>query len=119
MHSQINFACHDKVRIGGYWICDPLRIVDLANEYRRNNIKPKRRRKKDQPYTCVVYTSGRNEIEFGEQYFDYLRSRQDEMHSVQVNDLLACEIHVFAPNAQVGFCCYAANRSCFSGIFIL
>ena len=118
MHSQINFANHDKVRIGGYWICDPLRIVALANEYRRNS-KPKRRKKKDQPYTCVVYASGGNEIEFGEQYFDYLLSRQEEQRSVQVDDLLACEIHIFAPNMQVGLCYLCSHQRCFSGFVIL
>jgi hypothetical protein len=72
-----------------------MRIVSLANEYRRNS-KPKRRGKKDQT-ACVVYVSGVNEIEFGEQFFDYLRSR-----SVQVDGLLlACEIHIFAPNSKV------------------
>jgi hypothetical protein len=60
---------------------------------------------------CVVYVSGGNEIEFWGQYFDFLWSRQDQPHSVHKDDLLGCEIHVFAPNEQVRRLTYAADRT--------
>ncbi|KAL3822309.1 hypothetical protein ACHAXA_002624 [Cyclostephanos tholiformis] len=96
---KVNFSCREKIRIGGYWICDPIRIASLANEYNRS-IKPKRKKRNDPAYMCVVYVSGGNEIEFWGQYFDFLWSRQDQPHSVHKDDLLGCEIHVFAPNEQ-------------------
>jgi hypothetical protein len=110
MPSKVNFSCREKIRIGGYWICDPIRIVALANEYKRNS-KPMRKKRRDQSYTCVVYLSGGNAIEFWGQYFDFVRSKQDELHSVQKDDLLGCEIHIFAPNEQVRRLTYAVDRN--------
>ena len=90
-----NFSCGNKGRIGGKWICEPRRIVDLASEYShmKGRIKKKQRGGKE----CLIYVSGGNDLEFGNQFLDFSMARMRELREDKMSgvDLSVCEIHVF------------------------
>lgn len=97
---KINFTCRKKVNIGGKWLCDPSRIITIADE----KAKPSRirvRQKQNFQKECIVYISGGREIEFAQRFLDYSIARMTELHGNQVaKDLQACEVHIFIPNDQ-------------------
>ena len=101
---QMNFMCQNKAYIGGKWLCDPKRIITIADEKIKSN-KPNKAliKKKDiPPKECLIYISGGSEIEFSHQFLDYSLARMIELNNDQAgNDLLACEVHIFAPHGQV------------------
>ena len=98
---QINFTCKTKVYIGGKWLCDPTRIISLADE-KAKTTKPKRGRKNPPPQKeCLIYVSGgNNEVEFGNHFLDYSLARMIERSDdgqQAGKDLLPCEVHIFSP----------------------
>lgn len=99
---KINFTCQNKVHIGGNWICDPARIMSVANEKADNKKWGWQKKNKFAKKECIVYISGGNEMEFGHQFLDYSLARMVESHDFgEIGiDSLACEVHVFAPNVQ-------------------
>eukprot|EP00571_Detonula_confervacea_P003830 CAMPEP_0172322592 /NCGR_PEP_ID=MMETSP1058-20130122/46326_1 /TAXON_ID=83371 /ORGANISM="Detonula confervacea, Strain CCMP 353" /LENGTH=382 /DNA_ID=CAMNT_0013038371 /DNA_START=159 /DNA_END=1304 /DNA_ORIENTATION=- len=102
---KINFTCQNKVLIGGKWLCDPTRIISIADENAKNTVpKPRgrgRKKREDSQKECLVYISGEREIEFGHHFLDYSLARMIELHSDQVGEnLLSCEVHIFAPSGQ-------------------
>ena len=96
--------CQNKVYIGGKWLCDPKRIITMADEKTKDN-KPSKSliKKRGIPQKeCLIYISGGSEIEFSHQFLDYSLARMIELNNDQAgNDLLACEVHIFAPHGQV------------------
>ena len=96
--------CQNKVYIGGKWLCDPKRIITMADEKTKDN-KPSKSliKKRGIPQKeCLIYISGGSEIEFSHQFLDYSLARMIELNSDQAgNDLFACEVHIFAPHGQV------------------
>jgi hypothetical protein len=102
---QINFICNNKVRIGGYWLCDPMRLMTFAAEKAKRVITRDRGKRKDdsaEQSDCVVYVSGGREVEFGYHFLDFLIARKFELHLDQGQaDVLGCEVHIFPPGGQV------------------
>lgn len=102
---KINFnGCQNKMYIGGKWLCDPQRVVSIADELYESN-KPKRKKRGvTQQKECIIYISGVvNEIDFADQFLDYSMARMSELHSSDEEesiDLVACELHIFAPHGQ-------------------
>lgn len=104
-----NFTCDHEHFIGGKWICEPSRIIDLADDF--NTVPPKRiidpaddhntvpgRKKKRQRgrRECLIYISGGNDVEFGHQFSSYMKARMGELHKDEVLfDSSICEIHIF------------------------
>jgi hypothetical protein len=94
------------VRIGGYWLCDPMRMMSFAAENTKLS-KPSKRRQKRKGNTakqkeCIVYVSGGRDVEFANHLLDYLIARKFEQHIDQAkDDVLGCEVHIFAPSMQV------------------
>ncbi len=102
-----NFSCDHEQLIGGKWICEPSRIIDLADDL----LPPKRiidpaddfdtapgRKKKRQRgrKECLIYISGGNDVEFGHQFSSYVEARMAELHKDEVLfDSSVCEIHIF------------------------
>ena len=98
-------GCQNKMYIGGKWLCDPQRVVAIADELYEIN-KPKRKKRGSiQQKECIIYISGVvNEIDFADQFLDYSMARMSELHSSDEEesiDLVACELHIFAPHGQV------------------
>jgi len=95
-----NFAACDnkKVQIGGKWLCQPRRIIDLADEYKTSGRRKKKKQRGNKE--CLIYISGGNDVEFGLQFLDFSLSRMRELHHQEDNnnnkiDLTICEIHIF------------------------
>jgi hypothetical protein len=97
---NVNFdACSDNiVNIGGIHICDPLRILSLANEQKHYQEMKQRGWKKQQQEQqqsspCIIYVSGGSIYnQFGEQLFHYLHDTPQQ--EVDGNNV-PCEIHLF------------------------
>ena len=104
---QINFTCKYKVRIGGYWLCDPMRIMSFAAEKAKSRPSERKKKRKgtiaEQKTTnAIVYVSGGRDIEFAHHLLDYCIARKFEQHIDQKEkDLMGCEVHIFAPSMQV------------------
>ena len=92
---KVDLTCKNEMKIGGRWICDPKRVITLADEY--NQFKKKNQQEND----CLVYISGGNDLEFGNHFLDYSIARMMEMHAGQATTGSLCEVHVFNPNAPV------------------
>ena len=106
MYHQVNFECPTKLYIGGKWICDPARIISIADEEAQQNKPPQRLKKKvASQKECIIYISGGNEIDFANQFLEFSKARMTELHNdisgEDENGLLACELHIFAPHGQV------------------
>mmetsp|Transcript_11889 Transcript_11889/g.21978 ORF Transcript_11889/g.21978 Transcript_11889/m.21978 type:complete len:397 (-) Transcript_11889:471-1661(-) len=98
---KINFTCQNKVSIGGKWLCDPSRIITMADEKAKSNRPRGRKKRHNQQKECIVYISGGWVMEFSQQFLDYSLARIFELHSGQVGeDPLACEVHIFTPDGQ-------------------
>ena len=87
--------------IGGRWICNPMRIVSLADEH----VHSKAARNKNRGDTwdeCLIYTSGGNEMEFANKFLDYSLARTIELHDGRIGkNFMVCEVHIFNPNGLV------------------
>ncbi|KAL9191266.1 hypothetical protein ACHAXT_000972 [Thalassiosira profunda] len=94
---KVNFSCPNKVCIGGKCICDPKRILSIADEETKG-----RKRGHDKQKPCLIYVSGGSDMDFSNQFLDYSLARMFEWHDGQVagQDALPCEVHLFAPNLQ-------------------
>ncbi|KAL7549020.1 hypothetical protein ACHAWF_012287, partial [Thalassiosira exigua] len=94
---KINFSCPSKISIGGRWICDPKRVITIADEKLKVRWRRKRRRIKRE---CVAYVSGGMAMEFGNQFLDFSLARMIELHSGEVvwKDSIPCEVHIFTPD---------------------
>ena len=73
---------------------------------RAERSKPTERRKKRKGKTaeqkeCIVYVSGGRDVEFANHLLDYLIARKFEHIDQEEDDLLGCEVHIFAPSMQV------------------
>jgi len=89
-----NFSCDNKMFIGGKWICEPSRIIDLADEH-RDVIGRKKKRQRGRK-ECLIYVSGGNDVEFGHQFSSFVEARMAELHKDEPGvDLSICEIHIF------------------------
>jgi hypothetical protein len=88
-----NFSCDNELLIGGKWICNPSRIIDLADEHKDMSRKQKKQRGRKE---CLIYVTGGNDMEFGHQFSTYSETRMAELHSDESGvDLSICEIHIF------------------------
>lgn len=105
------------MRIGGKWICDPRRIISLADEYGHSNSAGNKWVSGGNQ--CLVYISGGNAIEFSNSFLDYSLARMIEIHDEQVvlghsskirqrkkggqQSFGSCEVHIFIPAGLVSF----------------
>lgn len=106
-----NFSCDHKQFIGGKWICEPSRIIDLADDYNTltriidvsdeesSNVTTGRKKKKNRQRgrkECLIYISGGNDVEFGQQFSSFMEARMAELHKDSLLfDTSLCEIHIF------------------------
>ena len=86
---QTNFQCHQEVQINGKYICDPFRLVAQAVEYVNSGGKAGKE--------CIVYVSGGDEVQFGNQFLDYTLARVMEVGLTTP----VCDVHLFHPNLQI------------------
>lgn len=95
---QENFGACKKVQIGGKWVCQPRRIIDLADEYKTSGRRKKKKQRGNKE--CLIYISGGNDVEFGLQFLDFSLSRMRQLHPEDSGnnnkiDFTICEIHIF------------------------
>lgn len=90
-------------------MCDPTRIISMANEKAQNSKQPakrggilKRKGPAQKKKECIIYISGGSDMEFGHQFLDYSLARMIELYSsggqAVVKDSLPCEVHIFTPS---------------------
>ena len=89
-----NFSCENQLLIGGKWVCEPSRIIDLADQRKRVIGRKKKRQRGRRE--CLIYVSGGNDMEFGHQFLSFAQARMQQLHNDQPGfDLSICEIHIF------------------------
>ena len=85
-------------------ICDPTRMMSYAAEKTKLSLQSriKQKGKTIDQKECIVYVSGGRDIEFANHLLDYLIARKFEQNiDREKEDILGCEVHVFAPSLQV------------------
>eukprot|EP00581_Thalassiosira_minuscula_P016359 CAMPEP_0183713102 /NCGR_PEP_ID=MMETSP0737-20130205/8067_1 /TAXON_ID=385413 /ORGANISM="Thalassiosira miniscula, Strain CCMP1093" /LENGTH=408 /DNA_ID=CAMNT_0025941851 /DNA_START=138 /DNA_END=1364 /DNA_ORIENTATION=+ len=98
---KANFKCQNKVSIGGKSLCDPTRIISMAEVKAKLKPRAVKKRREDQKKQCIVYVSGGRAIEFEQQFLDFMVARMVEFHPEHAGSYpMPCEVHVFSPDSH-------------------